>query len=847
MSQGSLIKEYDYKKPIILPNEIPTWESDYYTFKVPLPKGNFTRLEEVTIQSRLVARQRGRDTAFNTSDVEFWIEFTILERFDRNGQKIDIVLAVDNDNALQRKSISTYKYNYAGKEFTKYHFNGRPYSENKMKGWFKLFTSYATDGNLTEEQRANPNGYFTIRHNIDGKANDMRIEYSTTPILFSINANNPDFYGVYDYITSFTIPAFEYIYTLSDFDWVPDIQVASRLSTDARNNIVSPKPLGTKFSKYKKYSKQHDLKHTVSIDIANHYEYIIQLSKKNDKVPITQSYTNVLKDAILEDDFTLNWFRDLIDSAKRWGWKNNANLSKKQYWMRQGNFWKMWMPAEEKYVDCIITLRTQDYVYNYTYKMSDGYDANDLINYINEISPTGEPYLQQIGLEKAFGLYGSYKAPKVKVKLVYNKPFYLDGVKLSPDSYLELEYMEDGDFDEEFFANHDFKLQFEDPKTGSVKSKKPVKYKNDTKITLTDEEAEKFKNNELVAFPNFSGVAGDVMIDVSDDSNLSGNLVGQPITPNAPTDNDVINKYLTPITLDTTKKLSVIDYNATTVNATGNSSIILQNNSKIRVTIPAGFFIITAPNGIASMTVTLDNEIKTATYSANYLNVDFTTSPKNWGTQTLELTYTDKEGVTNIYRQDIYIERYLDPILSANIIYTNVAENIMEIELIASLSNFGAGNSLTDLKYRYKLSTSSSYPAYVSDGLTSAYFPNNSKIVYKSQKYTIQDSKSYLENTFDFEIVAKDKLGKEIKTTLTKIGLGVPLLFFDETKNSTGFNCFPQKSDTATFKSITFDNQETEIISEGNVLKINKSLILDNVDILQKIADLEREIQDLKA
>lgn len=844
-NNGIVLDGYDYSNPLRIEYDrdlrgIPFWTSDVYSFDLPL-QDNFTKLETITVKARLALLLDERSATDNKTYVIPRLQlFTDTKYKASNG--VDYVLRLENPlvNA-GNTTISRYVINYNNNEKDKemfhqgYFDSGSYYSPTY---WDSV--GHSTDyfnKFIPEEYRDRPLERYGIQHDKDGSFGGLKLEFETlSEHKYRVRAWDNSSGGLYRDISAITLPNFKWKYVINDVDFIKYMPQSAQLPTNEKDNQVSVR-LGVRLPKAQNLDKKHNPDYFLKLDIANYYQSTIDESK-NTTTPLTQTYTTVLNDVKLKDDFSLKFLDNIIYTNTLLTATARPNTNRRSFYFKQKKLFKaLFSNPKDTYIPCKLTLTTKLDTHIYEYQVFD----TDL-NYVNELFLKKDTKKTEIvGKSGNNGRFYRFKMPKVKLKLVYKKPFYVDGVKVSGDSYIQLEYLEDGDISG-ILDDSAFSLDLTDVNGGS-KGSLEAEF-GDDKVFLTDAQAEKLKNGELFPETKFSGDYGSLFLDNVIDTDSSGNW---DIDVDNGSDSDNKNHYLQEITFNN-KSLGIYDYNRSSQNVTGDMTKLIQNKSKLQVNIPIDFFKIPEGNGISELTIEYQGSINSIRFDATKeLSTQFNFFVPNFGSNLVTLTIRDKENVVKIYKQSFNVIRYLEPNASISIEYVDVNRNIMNIQMNAVISQFLNKNKLNDLKFRYKMSKNTTWSSYYTDSLTNNYLNYDTKLVYEATKVEIKDSNSFLDYTFDFEVIVKDLFNVETKISINNLGLGVPLTFYDERLNATGFNCFPAKNNTATFKHISFDNQQTEVYSENDVLVVTTQLEVEGINVLDKIAELEQKILELQS
>lgn len=216
--------------------------------------------------------------------------------------------------------------------------------------------------------------------------------------------------------------------------------------------------------------------------------------------------------------------------------------------------------------------------------------------------------------------------------------------------------------------------------------------------------------------------------------------------------------------------ISYKDNNSTTTAVTGNNQQLVQNLSKLLVTITRA----TAKKGasISKYEATINNTTKSINSAGN---IDF--GVINSSTNLiLSVKVTDSRGNTTTATKTVTFLAWTLPSAVVSLKRKNNYEDETYLTVKASFSSVNSKNKLT-IQYQYKKTTDSSYSSLTT-------ISNNTKV-------TMAKDKNY---AWDYKIVLKDSFGTTTyNVTLAK---GKFILFVDTKKLSVGVNCFPANSET---------------------------------------------------
>lgn len=231
-----------------------------------------------------------------------------------------------------------------------------------------------------------------------------------------------------------------------------------------------------------------------------------------------------------------------------------------------------------------------------------------------------------------------------------------------------------------------------------------------------------------------------------------------------------------------------VDSNATTAALTGDSSVIVQRKSTVKVTIPVA--AAATPKNSATMSryiASLDGQTISKDFSSS-ADVTFDFSPVSAGSNlSLSITAVDSRGNQTKTTKTVTIVPYSTPSMNAAAKRNNGFESTTKVNLKGAISALTVGgvnkNALLAASYRYKENLSTvSYPS-----AWTSFAVNTTDLNYTAQEQSVEldQTKQYI---FQFKVT--DKLGDTIiEKTVNK---GKPIFFVDEKKESLGIGRFPQ-------------------------------------------------------
>lgn len=212
------------------------------------------------------------------------------------------------------------------------------------------------------------------------------------------------------------------------------------------------------------------------------------------------------------------------------------------------------------------------------------------------------------------------------------------------------------------------------------------------------------------------------------------------------------------------------DSNTTTVAITGNNQLFVQAASTLKVTPGTA----TAQNGasITNYTATC-NGVSASNTTGAAITVGTVTKS---GEVAVVLTVTDSRGYTASVTQNITAIAYAKPKLTeVSIRRTNDIEAEMRLEFQGSISALTVGgvqkNSLQYVRYRYKLTSATSYGSYTN--ILSSVTVSGTSFSYSNPELCNLDANS----SYDFHLQIRDKFGSSSSLDLYfVIPQGTPLL-----------------------------------------------------------------------
>ena len=222
------------------------------------------------------------------------------------------------------------------------------------------------------------------------------------------------------------------------------------------------------------------------------------------------------------------------------------------------------------------------------------------------------------------------------------------------------------------------------------------------------------------------------------------------------------------------------DTNSTTTAITGNNQKIIQKQSSLSITIPAATALKYAT--ITKYQVTINGVTREQTAAGTM----------SWGvldvSQNINATVKaiDSRGNSVTKSMPITVEAWQQPyaVISCkreNNYYTDTVLNVSP-----TVSSLSGQNSVT-IQEQHKKTTDSAYSTLA------AVTPNT-------------DTTLSLDNQYDWnvKIIVSDRISSTTYNLVVQKGM--PIVYFDRLKNSTGFNCFPSRSDSVESQGLALDD-----------------------------------------
>ena len=222
------------------------------------------------------------------------------------------------------------------------------------------------------------------------------------------------------------------------------------------------------------------------------------------------------------------------------------------------------------------------------------------------------------------------------------------------------------------------------------------------------------------------------------------------------------------------------DSNSTTVAITENNQKIIQNNSSLTVNIPAATAAKYA--SIVKYQVTINGIMREQTAAG----------AMSWGVLDVSSNITatvkaiDSRGNSTVNSMQISVEAWKQPFAVITCRRQNNFYSTTVLNVSPTVSSLSGKNSVT-IQEQHKKTTETAYST-----LTDVPANTNTNIS--------------LDNLYDWDlkIIVSDRLSST--TYNITVQKGMPIIYYDRLKNSTGFNCFPSRSYCVESQGLVLDD-----------------------------------------
>lgn len=238
-----------------------------------------------------------------------------------------------------------------------------------------------------------------------------------------------------------------------------------------------------------------------------------------------------------------------------------------------------------------------------------------------------------------------------------------------------------------------------------------------------------------------------------------------------------------------------LDINSTTTGLTGDDQLIVRNKSTLRVNISNAAAQKSAT--LASAQCVILGQTVSATLSGSSVALNVGTINTSQDT-TAAVTVIDSRGNSTTKNLNITVADWQPPTAIITLQRHNNYYSDTDITVDADYASVDGKNAIT-IQARTKKQTESTWGAYTTlqDNVTSVLTLDN-------------------EYAWDIQVLLTDSLGGSTTYNAT-LSRGMPIVYFDRIKSSTGFNCFPQYDDS---------------------VEVSGRLFVQNQDILDKFSGI---------
>lgn len=234
------------------------------------------------------------------------------------------------------------------------------------------------------------------------------------------------------------------------------------------------------------------------------------------------------------------------------------------------------------------------------------------------------------------------------------------------------------------------------------------------------------------------------------------------------------NKTVTFTVVDANPTFNVayLDTNSTTTSITNNNQQIIQNNSTLQISITNATALKYAT--LSSASINVNGEVITQSISGSSLTFNIGTLDVS-NNLTVPVTITDSRSNSTTINLTIQVLSWSLPNAIITLQRLNNFYSETNLNVDANYSSLDNKNTIT-IQYQIKKVSDTSYGTLT----------------------TIQDNvqtQFTADNTYEWnvKVILTDKLGTT--NYILTLGKGIPIVYFDNLLNSTGFNCFPLSSE----------------------------------------------------
>lgn len=229
---------------------------------------------------------------------------------------------------------------------------------------------------------------------------------------------------------------------------------------------------------------------------------------------------------------------------------------------------------------------------------------------------------------------------------------------------------------------------------------------------------------------------------------------------------------MTIVDANPTFNVSYLDTNSSTISITGNNQQIIQNKSTLQINLTNATALKYA--SLSSASVNVNGAITTQSLSGSSLTINIGTIDVS-SNLTVPVTITDSRGNSTTINLTIQVLPWSLPNAIISLHRLNNYYDTTNLTVDANYSSLDNKNTIT-IQYQIKKVSDASYGTLT----------------------TIQDNvqtQFTADNTYEWnvKVILTDRLGST--SYILTLGKGIPIVYFDNIMNSTGFNCFPLSSE----------------------------------------------------
>lgn len=240
-----------------------------------------------------------------------------------------------------------------------------------------------------------------------------------------------------------------------------------------------------------------------------------------------------------------------------------------------------------------------------------------------------------------------------------------------------------------------------------------------------------------------------------------------------------------------TFSVAYFDSNASVIDVTDNNQIIVRNKSTLVINITNAVAQKYATLATAKVTG-LGSIIRTVNLNSSSVAINMGTVNSSQDVKAA-ITVTDSRGNSTSKTLNITVADWQAPTAIISVKRHNNFYSETDINVDADYSSVNNKNTI-NIQVRYKKQTDTEWSEYetLEDSVTSVLTLDN-------------------DYAWDIQVLLTDKFGST--TYNAQLSRGMPIVYFDRIKSSTGFNCFPQYNQSVEVDGRLFVNNE-DIVSK---------------------------------